>query len=390
VQVAPALSLEDQPLAIRVSGLEPGVTVTLTLRSTDASGHAWASHAVFAANARGRVDLGTAVSLGGSYNGVWPLGLLVSMAPTGKDAVPYLWHDARRLAFSLTASVRGRVLARTTFHRSWSRTRLERQSETVASAGFFGTFVSPPGARHRTAVLVLGGSEGGLRTTLLADRFAADGVPALALAYFKEPGLPQTLTNVPLEYFEHALTWLAKQPQVDRARVAVLGVSRGSEAALLLGVHDPRQVHGVIALVPSSVVNCGIEGAGKRSGCIGAAWTLGGKAIPYTQEFNATAPADVPAAVIPVERIRAPLLVACGGGDTVWQSCSFTQAIMDRLRTHGDRERRYSYTYLDAGHSVGSLVPDEPGITQFDEYLPFDEKAREQLWPHVLAFVRGL
>ena len=52
---------------------------------------------------------------------------------------------------------------------------------------------------RRTAVLVFGGSEGGLATSLLAARFAADGYPALALAYFREPGLPQTLTNIPLE-----------------------------------------------------------------------------------------------------------------------------------------------------------------------------------------------
>ena len=43
----------------------------------------------------------------------------------------------------------------------------------------------------------------------------------------------------------------------------MLGSSHGSEAALLLGVHYPRLVHSVVALVPSSVVTCGIVGAGR-------------------------------------------------------------------------------------------------------------------------------
>src|ERR1039458_4212970 len=67
--------------------------------------------------------------------------------------------------------------------------------------------------------------------------------PALGVAYSAEPGLPQTLSRIPLEYFAGALRWLARQPGVDPARIAVLGVSRGSEAAQLPGVYYPNLVH---------------------------------------------------------------------------------------------------------------------------------------------------
>jgi pimeloyl-ACP methyl ester carboxylesterase len=188
--------------------------------------------------------------------------------------------------FVATVKADGHVIASTTFRRALSRPALIEQDETVSSAGFVGAFESAAGATHRTTVLAFGGSEGGLRTVSLAARLAADGVPTLALAYFGAPGLPKTLTNIPLEYFETALGWLARQPQVDPQRIVVLGVSRGSEAALLLGVHDPDLVHGVIALVPSSVVNCGIQGGSTPGGCIGAAWTLGGKPLwPHVLGF---------------------------------------------------------------------------------------------------------
>ena len=60
-----------------------------------------------------------------------------------------------------------------------------------------------------------------------------------------------------MEYFTKALEVLRAQPGVDPRHVLVAGESRGGEAALLLGAHFPGAVNGVIAGVPSSVVNPG-------------------------------------------------------------------------------------------------------------------------------------
>ena len=92
---------------------------------------------------------------------------------------------------------------------------------------------------------------------MAAALLAARGYPSLALAYFKAPGLPQTLRDIPLEYFTSALEVLRAQPGVDPDHVLVAGDSRGGEAALLLGAHFPQLVNGVIAGVPSSVVHPG-------------------------------------------------------------------------------------------------------------------------------------
>jgi fermentation-respiration switch protein FrsA (DUF1100 family) len=120
-------------------------------------------------------------------------------------------------------------------------------------------------------VLVFSGSAGGLTTTRAAALLAAHGYPSLALAYFKAPGLPQTLSSIPLEYFTSALEELRAQPGVDRNHVLVAGESRGGEAALLLGAHFPRLVNGVIAGVPSSVVNPGWPDTSNP------AWTVRGR-----------------------------------------------------------------------------------------------------------------
>ncbi len=391
VHADPSDSLADQPVALSVSKLAPHETVSIALQSTDADGVHWASSARFRADADGVVDLTRSRSLGGSYQGVWGMGLVASLRTTGDDpAGGYVWFDTGPSRFDVTVRARGRVVAKASFERSWSSKRLTHRELTVGSAGFVGDYFAPSSADPATAVLVFGGSEGGLSTALLASRLAADGYPSLALAYFRAPGLPQSLTNIPLEYFRRALTWLAARPEVAPRRIVVLGGSRGSEAATLLGVHYPRLVHGVVALVPSSVVICGIAGAGQGGGCLGPAWTFRGKPVPYTYQFDDTDPTDVPAAVIPVERIRAPIFLACGGHDATWSSCAYSRAILGRLSRFGSTVRRRLVTEPVAGHSVGAALPYEPGNLKFDTNVPADERGREALWPDLLAFLDGL
>lgn len=73
-------------------------------------------------------------------------------------------------------------------------------------------------------MLVLGGSEGGDSVSVVdtAGILAAHGYPTLALAYFKEPGLPSALERIPLEYFARALRMLRRQPDVDPAHLVVI------------------------------------------------------------------------------------------------------------------------------------------------------------------------
>jgi pimeloyl-ACP methyl ester carboxylesterase len=68
----------------------------------------------------------------------------------------------------------------------------------------------------------------------------------------------------------------------DPAKIAVLGVSRGSEAAQLFGVHYPGLVHAVIASVPSDAAICSYPG------CRTAAWTLGGKPLRSSRTSGST------------------------------------------------------------------------------------------------------
>jgi dienelactone hydrolase len=261
---------------------------------------------------------------------------------------------------------------------------LTRQSETLQGAGFIATFVYPAGSTRHPAVLLLGGSEGGIPSPLSAS-LAVQGYPVLALAYFKEPGLPTTLSRVPLEYFARALRWLHRQPQVDPHHVAVLGVSRGSEAAQLTGAEYPSLVNAVIALVPSDVAVCSYPG------CTGAAWTLHRRAIPFTRQFDNPAPTDQPAAVIPDQRIHGPVFLACAGQDKIWTSCPYAHAILQHLNAAHDHFPHTLYSYPNAGHGVGTFTPYEPTeVSQEGDDPQADQQARAQDWPRLLHFLAAL
>jgi hypothetical protein len=164
-----------------------------------------------------------------------------------------------------------------------------------------------------------------------------DYYPVLTLAYFGEPGLPQQLLDIPLEYFRKAITLLRAQPHVDPGHVLVYGLSRGGELALLLGATFPSEVNGVIAGSPSSAIN------GSTSSRDGAAWTLHG--TPLT-----------PGQPIPVDRIPGPIVQACGGMDYVWPSCTYVAQVNARLIAHHFRYPVTTLRFPEGGHLVGALT----------------------------------
>jgi dienelactone hydrolase len=353
MSVSPQAALVDQPVTVSVRGLPAGARTTVTAKATDADGATWSATAQFQATPVGEVSL-SQLSLGGSYTGVNPMGLFTLMAPPPGSASAVFLYPEAGYDVTLQTSVGGRVVATATVRRQGPVAAgvVEKQLRP-ASGGIYGNVYLPKDtAVRRPAVLVFGGSDGGLTTSFAAALLAARGYPSLALAYFKAPGLPGDLNNIPLEYFTGALRVLRAQPGVDPRHVLVSGVSRGSEAALLLGAYFPRLVNGVIAGVPSSVVNPGWPDASQP------AWTLGGRPLPAVSpsEFGQPKPPGKPQAVIPVERIRGPVLLTCGELDRVWPSCRYSDAITARLRAHRFAYPVIDLRYRDAGHHVGGLT----------------------------------
>ncbi len=392
LHVTPAASVADQPVSITVSGLTPGAAVSLRLRSTDATHTVWSSSATFRASAAGSVSPARMAARSGSYTGRSAMGLFWSMEPPlPGPAAYYYWPGTRPAVFDLSVTSYGSTLASARLTRRWLVAPTSAGAHTVAGWGFYGQFFPPrevPAGQRRPAVLIIGGSQGGLSSTLLAAALAGHGYPAVDIAYFAAPGLPASLSDIPLEYFARALRWLRRQPQVDPAHLLTLGISFGSEAALLMGAHYPGLVHGVIAAVPGGVTTSPCPH------CDYPVWTLHGRPLPFTTQFDTPDPAGAAAAVIPVERIAGPVFLVCGGADKTWDSCGYARAIMSRLAAHHDRCPHELAAYPAAGHAVGYLVPYLPGagvaaLGDAGASAEANPSATAAMWPRLLQFLAG-
>jgi len=386
MSVVPQTALLDEAVAVSLHGLPAGARITVTAKATDADGTSWASSAQFTASPAGAVSLSQA-SVGGSYSGVNPMGLFVFMAPAsaGSAATTFL-SPASGYDVSLRATVDGRVAGTAIAHRrSAPSLGLIKKDLRPSTSGIYGELYLPAKPiRARPAVLIFGGSDGGL-STFAATLLAAHGYPVLALAYFKEPGLPQTLANIPLEYFAKALTVLRAQPGVDPHHVLVKGVSRGGEVALLLGATYPQLINGVVANVPSSLVNTGYPDASKP------AWTLHGQPLPNVgpNGFGNASPAQHPQAVIAVEKIRGPVLLTCGAEDLIWPSCRYVDAITTRLHAQHFAYPVTALHYADAGHvdAISYYSATLAAFARFGGTLSGDQAAQIDGHRQLLAFL---
>ena len=392
-------ALIDAPLSVRVAQLRPGAEVTVQARMTDGSGNLWTASATFISGPGGSIDLSTArPEPGSSYPNADAMGLLWSLRPRQSPRLGPSVDEPSSEQVTLTAGSGGATSAPMMLTRLTTAAGVTKQQLTVSGQGFYGRLYSPPtvDADTRPAVLLFGGSEGGLSTALEAGLLASHGYPTLALAYFAAPGLPPNLVRIPLEYFAGALAWLERQAGVDTRRVTVIGESRGTEAALLLGTRFPDLVHAVAAYSPSSVVNPGLTPHGAVAD---PAWTLDKQAVPTVKlsEYRDPSPAGDPKAIIPVERIRGPVLLVSGSDDRLWPSPWYAAAIVARLEAANYPFPHHSLLYEGDGHGVASPVPYRPVAppllqTQYGQLdlggsQPANARALADSWPKLLQFL---
>ncbi|MEI7058275.1 alpha/beta fold hydrolase [Nocardioides sp. CCNWLW239] len=266
-----------------------------------------------------------------------------------------------------------------------------------------GVLLEPEGAT--AGVLVLSGSSGRIET----DRcrmLASHGVAAASIRYFGGPRQPDEARLMPLETFDDVLADLHARYE----RLVVLGTSWGAQAALLLGTLHP-EIDAVVGISPTYVSWAGLsEERPQRS-----SWTLRGQQVPFVpfddesaeeavKEAGGELPsfceaylsalekyADrVPAATIPVERIRGEVVLVAGGDDALWPSVLFAETVR-RRRTAHDLET-IVVTHPEAGHRV--VLPGEPVLPPSRRLAWGGSEAADRelgmlAWPEIAAVLRG-
>jgi dienelactone hydrolase len=425
IQVTPSDVVEGRPVHVVASGFDPGQIVTI--RAT----RAWAAYpagedlyrsaASFVADERGAIDLRTDVPLAGSsYQVADPAGIFWSMIRQQQARTDQSGHPVPGVV-QIEAETNGLVVAR-----AEARLRLAAADVTVREVrepDVAGVFAQGRRPGRQPAIIVLGGSEGGLFTARwAAPILASHGYAVLGLGYFQgdEPvlsTLPANLEKIPLETLERARDWLARQDGVDASRIAMVGVSKGAELALVSATLFPW-VAAVGAFAPSHVVWEGIPARDQQDRAAGSSWTYREVALPYVRwsrgaeqrgdftrqatgssrlvephlESLALFAGDVPAATIAIERSRAALFIAAGMDDGMWPSAYSAERLRERLSRRGS-----GTPSVFEIHPTGHLVMGTgwAPTTQFQRSrgrlqggnAALDAKAQSSIWPAFLQFL---
>ncbi|MFK4426282.1 acyl-CoA thioester hydrolase/BAAT C-terminal domain-containing protein [Bacillus sp. RC51] len=256
--------------------------------------------------------------------------------------------------FTLEVKRNGKTIISKQIERNILSENIVRQE--VREDGLVGTLFRPYSGSEVPAILVLGESDGGLDETT-ASLLAYHGYATLALSYFKHEKLPITLTEIPLEYFQKALSFLRNQDEINEKKIGVFGRSKGGELSLLLGSIFP-EISFVISHTGGGVV---FQGIGLKQNRITSSWSMGGIPLPFTKlsflrnplfllslfkkKVRRQPPSflslyekaleklrDNHPSIIPVENIKGPVLLISGTNDLVWPSTMMAERVIQQFK----------------------------------------------------------
>jgi dienelactone hydrolase len=418
LEVSPADALTDQRLSIRLAEVPGAAEATVAASAVDEGGTRWRSHARFAVGSEKLLDLGHVAPISGSYDRADSMGLLWSMAPPGGEAEPRFHMSWERLDVEFEAVADG-DRASATVRRSFAAEGVQRvdiEDRDVTASLFL-----PPGRGPHPGVAMFHGSGAGIPGLAPSGALlASHGFAAIVVGYFGVPGRPQTLCEVPLESLAAGVERLRRHERVDAGRIAALGTSVGAEAAVAMASYiEGLELAGVVGVAPSSVVWQALADGRPPAK---PRWTLRGSALEYAPvrgerllwqvlvrnplrravrrqpelrtakayEAGLRQPAAREAA-IPVERIRAPLLLIAGEDDEVWPAVEMARAMLARRGAeHADRLVTYPHT----GH-ISLRPPGLPTTVLRSGELAFGGTAAgffdamQAAWPEILRFLEA-
>lgn len=211
--------------------------------------------------------------------------------------------------------------------------------------------------KNQPLIVGLGGSEGGNAWTsdywkITREQFINKGYAFLALGYFAAKGSPDTLNKIAIEDVYNAIKTAAKNKQVNKKKIAIIGGSRGADLALLLGSYY-KDIKCVVSIVGSNAVFPGHTNHFSTS-----CWTYQNKELPFVPVNDEAIPflmkrdlrgtfeamlkdtVAVEKAIIKVEQIKGAVLFLSATRDEICPSTPMAEMMLGRLKS-----KKFSYHY---------------------------------------------
>ena len=372
--VTPQRALIDVERQILIEGFAPYSFVTVTARMR-MCGAQWESVSTFLAGHDGSLDLRRDGPVTGAYDRPSAMGVVWAMTCIDMARVVFPPDRCEPLTVSLRAESDG-AGAESSFVMEFIQEGVTHSAvrEDLDGMTLSGELFTPAGPGPHPLVVYMNGSSGGVNAPRAA-LFAARGYQCLALAIFNYEGRPRYLNDMPLEYFERSLAWARRSLRPRDGFVALSGISRGGETALLVASHYPDLVSAVVAYVPSSVTHGVVSAGAPQTGRDAQVWTLGGQPLPHLWQDNRCADWDaayasdppyrqthafmsatrdaqaVERARIPIERYPGPVMLVSASDDGFWPSTAYSEMVVRRRQAAGDLPTRH-HVCAGAGHHV--------------------------------------
>lgn len=360
--VNPSRGLVDERFTVLVRRLPPIQQVTLHSQIHSEDGDLWEAFSHYVSGTTGAVNVANDASLGGTYDGVEPMGLLWSIRPvpgsrTGlrlrkKDIhTPMLVHISVYQGH-LSQSFKDQTALTSVVIERWYMAPGVRRVE-FTEGGVTGTLFLPPGPGPFPALLDLWGGGGGLveyRSALLASR----GYVSLALEYMTPKTSQKETVHVGNAYFEAAFKVLQEHPQVCADRVAIMGLSFGTSVALGMAVYSK-------VIQPRCLVCLSGSHVQPVKGSLADVFAEINKNVGNTRydeenrviwrDLLLPIPSD-PLKKVDMGQLKCPLLLIVGEDDQNWPASESAEDMKEMMERAGNSHLLTILSYPGAGHLI--------------------------------------
>ncbi|KAK9976107.1 hypothetical protein ABG768_021313 [Culter alburnus] len=386
----------DEKFQILVTNLPPSQKVTLHSLLQSEDNDLWEAFGHYISDEHGTVTGIKDESLGGTYEGTEPMGLLWSMrpipgsqqglrlrkrdvlSPTVVQISVYSGHLSQ--GFSQKTPLASSVTER--WHVAPGVKRLNIREEEIQ-----GTLFLPPGPGPYPGVLDLWGAGGGLveyRSALLASH----GFASMAVDYFSPKELQ--LQHIDISYFEKAYKVLKNHPAIEKDRLAVLGLSFGSIITLsIVAYSNVIKPQCCVCINGSHLIPFDknlfelIEEMKKNVDKL----RLNEENQVIHRDVILTTPPDPPVKV-DIGRINCPLLLVTAADDQAFPAVESAEDIEIMMEKAGNRQLLEVLTYPESGHLIEP--PYSPHFRATNINLQLTKQKVVALWggqtkPHAYA-----
>ncbi|XP_033490561.2 peroxisomal succinyl-coenzyme A thioesterase-like isoform X2 [Epinephelus lanceolatus] len=411
LSVQPSRGLVDEEFTVLVQNLFPGFQLTVRALHQCEDGHTWDAFAHYIANATGEVNVSEDLSLGGTYSGIEPMGLLWSLRPV-PGSKP--WLRLRKMNVQTPMEVTISVyeghqtegfmdqvpLASVVVERWYMAPGVRRIP--ITEDGLTATLFLPPGPGPFPGLLDLWGG-GGKLVEYRAALLASHGIASLALDYLTPKVTIETGKMVGNEYFEKAYRVLEQHPQILGSRIAMLGLSLGTSITLKMAVYSKViKLRCAVCISGSHVQQ--VDGSLRQNLSY---FDKNSAKIRFDKDNNVilrdmTLPITTnPSLKVDVGRLQCPLLLVVGEDDQDTPAYEAAMDMREMMEQAGNGHLLTVLSYPKAGHLI------EPPFTPFIRASPIrslgtgqkflvlwggetvaHSRAQEDAWRKTLVFLR--